>query len=226
MRQITIQDLDEFHKTKGRLPMQHSDEIVAFVNVALEYLTEKDEVVIMETGIHRGTNLVFMGEMLKKFYPKVFGIGIDLPNITKYAGSAVDPIQEVVNLRPKFDWKVVVGNSRDKKIIAEVKTLLAGRKVDLLFIDGDHSYDGCMADFYNYGVLVREGGVIGFHDLGENRFDVRTKVWPEIKEKYLKHWEFVFMPGRYGIGAIIKEEVDGTPIVGDSRPLDDSVSKS
>lgn len=41
------------------------------------------------------------------------------------------------------------------------------RIVDLLFIDANHSYEGCKADIENYAPHVREGGVMLFHDCDE-----------------------------------------------------------
>jgi len=38
------------------------------------------------------------------------------------------------------------------------------RKVDLLFIDGDHSYAAVLCDWLLYHHLVRDGGLIAFHD--------------------------------------------------------------
>jgi predicted O-methyltransferase YrrM len=35
---------------------------------------------------------------------------------------------------------------------------------DVLFIDGDHSYDGVKADFERWGPHVRDGGHLLFHD--------------------------------------------------------------
>jgi len=37
--------------------------------------------------------------------------------------------------------------------------------VDLLFIDGDHSYEGCRLDFEMYRDLVAPDGLIVFHDI-------------------------------------------------------------
>ena len=42
---------------------------------------------------------------------------------------------------------------------------LDGRKLDLLFIDGDHSAAGCEADFNDYSPFVKPGGLIMFHDI-------------------------------------------------------------
>jgi len=37
--------------------------------------------------------------------------------------------------------------------------------VDVLFIDGDHSYAGIIADWLLYAPLVRPGGIVAFHDM-------------------------------------------------------------
>ena len=37
--------------------------------------------------------------------------------------------------------------------------------IDLLFIDGDHSYEGVKADILNWSVFIKEGGIIAFHDI-------------------------------------------------------------
>jgi hypothetical protein len=45
-----------------------------------------------------------------------------------------------------------------------VENELAGQKVDLLFIDADHSFNGCESDYLNYEPLVVSGGIVAFHD--------------------------------------------------------------
>jgi GT2 family glycosyltransferase/predicted O-methyltransferase YrrM len=41
----------------------------------------------------------------------------------------------------------------------------AGGALDVLLIDGDHSYEGVSQDFERYRKLVRPGGLIAFHDI-------------------------------------------------------------
>ena len=41
-------------------------------------------------------------------------------------------------------------------------------KVDVLFIDGDHSYEGCKADIDNWLPQMADGGTIMFHDCDES----------------------------------------------------------
>jgi predicted O-methyltransferase YrrM len=47
----------------------------------------------------------------------------------------------------------------------DLERILAGRQIDLLFIDGDHSYGGVVADFTMYSPLVAPGGMIAMHDI-------------------------------------------------------------
>lgn len=42
------------------------------------------------------------------------------------------------------------------------------RQIDLLFIDGDHSYEGCSADLTSWFRYVRSGGWIAFHDSSQD----------------------------------------------------------
>lgn len=39
-----------------------------------------------------------------------------------------------------------------------------GKKVDLIFIDGDHTYEGCSADIANWYPQMKKHGVMLFHD--------------------------------------------------------------
>lgn len=41
-------------------------------------------------------------------------------------------------------------------------------KIDFLFIDGDHSYDGVSKDFNLYSTIMNEGGIIAIHDTDPN----------------------------------------------------------
>ncbi|MFD2411315.1 CmcI family methyltransferase [Paenibacillus rhizoplanae] len=50
--------------------------------------------------------------------------------------------------------------------------LLGDRQIDLLFIDGDHSYGGVSSDYHMYRQLVSQGGIIAFHDI-----HLHPKTW-------------------------------------------------
>src|SRR5438105_3773399 len=55
---------------------------------------------------------------------------------------------------------VMPANSHNPSTFARVQSLLAGRQVDFLFIDGDHSCQGVWEDFRMYSPLVRPGGLV------------------------------------------------------------------
>jgi predicted O-methyltransferase YrrM len=73
--------------------------------------------------------------------------------------------------RPGQRLDLVRGDSHSASTFAHVEQLLAGRKLDFLFIDGDHCYEGVRADFETYKPLVRPGGIIAFHDVVAPRPD-------------------------------------------------------
>lgn len=62
-----------------------------------------------------------------------------------------------------YNCNIVKGNSLATSTIEQVKVYFPDG-IDLLFIDGDHSYKGIMGDFNNYFPLVNSGGYIIFDD--------------------------------------------------------------
>ena len=74
-----------------------------------------------------------------------------------------------------------------------VAEILGGKPLDLLFIDGDHSYDGVKCDFEMYSPLVRNDGMIVFHDIVEHSAKAKCEVsrfWNELKLRH-RHSEIV-----------------------------------
>ena len=49
---------------------------------------------------------------------------------------------------------------------------------ELLFIDGDHTYEGVSHDYHNYNQFVKKGGLIVVHDSG---FEGPAKLLEELK---------------------------------------------
>lgn len=59
--------------------------------------------------------------------------------------------------------------------------------IDLLWIDGDHSYEGCSTDLADWSGLVKPGGVLACHDYG-HREGVR-RAWAEHIGAHPERWE-------------------------------------
>jgi len=97
-------------------------------------------------------------------------------------------------------------NSHDSATVDEVKRVLQGKPVDVLFIDGDHSYEGVKEDFDRYSKLVRRGGLVFFHDIVHHPAAADCHVdrlWGELRQCYESR-EFVenVDQGWGGIGLI------------------------
>jgi len=101
------------------------------------------------------------------------------------------------------DQKVfaIKGDSRRNETLRYVERIVEGNTLDLLFIDGDHSYSAVKLDFLNYSRFVAKGGLIAFHDIVpdyKTRYGILTqsftggapRFWNEIKGLY-KHFELV-----------------------------------
>lgn len=86
------------------------------------------------------------------------------------------------------DIILVEMNSHQKPTRNRIKHILRGKKIDFLFIDGDHSYDGVKDDFSMYSGFVKQGGIIAFHDILLE--DTVGKFYQEIKDNF-KHIEII-----------------------------------
>jgi len=115
----------------------------------------------------------------------------------------------------------VEGDSHQAETLDAVRVCLGGRTLDVLYLDGDHSYEGVASDFSMYAPLVRPGGLVIFHDIVPDyrtRYGVRTssetggvpRFWNEIKTSHTLAGEIVEDEGQdgYGIGLL---RIDARP---------------
>ena len=82
-------------------------------------------------------------------------------------------------------------NSHLPETLQAVTEALGDQELTFLFIDGDHSYEGIKQDFEMYAPLVKDGGLIAFHDILESPANPEFGVpqfWNEIKTGY-QHYE-------------------------------------
>jgi predicted O-methyltransferase YrrM len=89
--------------------------------------------------------------------------------------------------RPRQRLHLLRADSHDRSTRDEVERALAGRSVDFLFIDGDHSLEGVRADFDLYVPLVRDGGTVAIHDIVPGSRELVGGVpqfWREVAEQY------------------------------------------
>jgi cephalosporin hydroxylase len=76
------------------------------------------------------------------------------------------------------------GWSHDPAVLSQVRANIS--QINLLFIDGDHSYEGALADWRLYGPLLCKGAIVVMHDIGWAE-GVQRVVEEEIRP--LVEWE-------------------------------------
>ena len=100
----------------------------------------------------------------------------------------------------------IEGNSHDTSTFDLLVKTLNGQKIDFLFIDGDHTYEGVKEDYETQSPLVSENGYIGFHDINDtqrhrDRNVYVGKLWNELVGEKI---EFNVNADWAGIGVIKK----------------------
>jgi len=98
-----------------------------------------------------------------------------------------EQIKTAKTLQASIDYlglsiQVVALLKADSKLlgtVAQVKEWLAGDLVDVLFIDGGHDFYTVASDVHNYTPLVRDDGLVIFHDVGF----VKARTWVKKPEK-------------------------------------------
>jgi len=72
----------------------------------------------------------------------------------------------------------ILGDSHKPQTMQELHRLLCRRKIDLLFIDGNHSYESVKQDYDLYAPLTEH--IVAFHDICATvNSDVR-RFWQEL----------------------------------------------
>ncbi len=151
----------------------------------LEILKDFNPKVILEIGTAGGGTLYLFTRIID---PEATIISVDLPGGSfggGYSEWKIPLYQTFTKNGQKI--KLVRADSHNHKTFKLVKTVLADNKVDFLFIDGDHTYEGVKRDFNMYSSLVKVGGIIAFHDIMETAPGSGCKVnkfWNEIKNDY------------------------------------------
>jgi predicted O-methyltransferase YrrM len=96
-------------------------------------------------------------------------------------------------------------NSHAQETREQVAAFFDDVALDLLFIDGDHSYEGVRQDYELFSPLVRPGGLIAFHDIVDGEAGSVGGVprfWREVRDALEEPVEFVesWTQGGFGIG--------------------------
>ena len=170
-----------------------------------KFLSDKNIKNILEIGTDKGGSFLVLSKISNKNGLK---ISIDLPHAS-YGLRDFDINQrnKILNQLPGKIY-LIDGDSHTENIYLQIKTILNGEKFDLIFIDGDHSFNGVKKDFEMYIPLLKEDGIIAFHDITypRNENDELINVWEFWNMLDGDKKEFTSMNFWGGIGVVIKNK--------------------
>ncbi len=180
-------------------PVQVREELLEFAQVVNELKPK----LVLEIGTLHGGTLCLLSRLAD---PGATLVSVDLP-LGRFGGGYrwyyVPVFKGFARRRQKIH--LLRADSHDPETLSAVRKILGNRRLDLLFIDGDHSYEGVRADFELYHPLVRPGGVVAFHDVAvhTDRACEVSRFWDEVKQRY-RHGEVIRDPnqGWAGIGLL------------------------
>lgn len=158
------------------------------LNLLQEFLSSKNIRHILEIGSFKGGTALLWAKMVE---PDGMVCCVDL----LFSGM-------IYWNAPWNNWRKYIveiqGDSHSDNTRKKVESVLGERKIDFLFIDGDHSYEGVRRDFMMYSTFVKTGGFVCLHDILDTPYhrnlpppDGPVEVcefWDEIKSTH-KSWE-------------------------------------
>lgn len=154
MNSMNISDLALHHGA-----IQKTSELMALI----DFLRPLPLETIVEIGTRKGGTLV-MWLLISR--ADAWITSIDLPHGPFAGGDYVKDVELAAQFRrPAQRVHLIRGDSHAIETRVELVKFLQGRAIDLLFIDGDHAYDGVKQDYEMYAPLVKSGGLVVFHDI-------------------------------------------------------------
>ena len=139
---------------------------------------------IVELGTYKGTSLFAFCQAVKDHVLETEIIAVDTWEGDEHSGYYKEDIfQKICDIKNAFYCRLNLRLSR--KLFDEAVTDFENNSIDLLHIDGLHTYEAVAHDFEKWLPKVKNEGIIFFHDInvGEGDFGV-YKLWDRLKEKY------------------------------------------
>lgn len=168
------QVLSEILRTKRSLSRDGKSSIDIHSGISIEegellsrLIAERKPKVSLEVGLAFGISALFICEALKQYTPNPRHIVIDpAQHAAEYWQGA-----GLANLERAGLGHFVEFIEKPSQI-ALPELIAAGIKIDFAFIDGNHTFDYALLDFFFIDQLLNVGGVVVFDDTG----------WPSLRK--------------------------------------------
>ena len=158
--------------------------------------------VVVELGTHKGTSLFSFCQAAKDAGMDTWICAIDTWQGDKHAGfydgSVLQEVKKIVHANyAKVNCTLI------QKTFDDALPQFADRSIDILHIDGLHTYEAVKHDYETWRGKVREDGIILFHDIVVREKDFGVfKFWDELKKEH----RTLQFPHSNGLGVLFKEQ--------------------
>ncbi len=152
---------------------------------------------IVELGTHYGVSFFSFCEAAEKYSPNTYVYAVDTWEGDVQAGYYENDVyKKVDDNRKKYHSQRC---SMLRCMFEEAESKFSEKSIELIHIDGLHTYEAVKNDFELWKDKLKENGTIMFHDwnVRENGFGV-WKLWDEIKNK--SEYQCLEIPNGYGLG--------------------------
>lgn len=159
-------------------------------------IRELNPKIFVELGTHNGFSYFVGCQTIQELNLQTKSFAVDHWLGDSHAGKFDESVyQSVSKLNNEYsDFSTIL-----KMTFSEARTNIENNTVDLLHIDGYHTYDAVKEDFETWFPKVAKNGVIILHDIHVRHADFGVfRFWEELKKKY----ETIEFVGTYGLGVI------------------------
>lgn len=153
---------------------------------------------IVELGVYRGTSYFSFCQAVAALNIPCVCYGVDTWKGDEHSGFYSDSIY---NLAKSYNEKFLKFSTLIQSSFDEANNYFLDESIDLLHIDGYHTYDEVKHDFLKWLPKLSKDAIVMFHDINvrEREFGV-FKLWDELSKDSL-HFHFDF---GYGLGVLGK----------------------
>lgn len=156
---------------------------------------------IVELGTHKGTSLFSMAQAIKDENINCQLIGVDTwqGDINTGGYNTETVLGSVKAIIKKYYSSVDI--QLMQMFFDEALAKTADKSIDILHIDGLHTYEAVKHDFETWLPKLKENGIVLLHDIIVDRVDFGViRYWGELKMQYPNHFEFLHS---FGLGVIL-----------------------
>lgn len=192
--------LKNLEKMQVPLPQNHHEFLVFCQQLSP---MNTNPAIYLEIGSRHGGSLY----VASGFLPKGSTIiSIDLPNSAWGIPNSELTLNKVCKklIAEGYDVYQILANSQSRNTKKRILDILNNRNLDALFVDGDHTLKAVTSDWDNYSPLVKQNGIIAFHDIAHSADDTGVEVgqiWSKLAKSHI-HLEIIF---EHGIGILWKK---------------------